>query len=82
MSAKSFAGGVVVGVLVFGSVAALANINVVGGLVGVKSGYGMTTAVCVDQRGEINAGSQIQTVRYPVNDGNGKSAVGVTFICP
>lgn len=82
MQLKSFVAGIVVGGGLFGTFAAAARLNVVSGVIGVRSGYGQTTAICVDANAEIANGAKIETIFMPIGDGAGRTATGVTFRCP
>ncbi|MGC2855766.1 hypothetical protein ACM64Y_09830 [Novispirillum sp. DQ9] len=82
MNTKSFLAGLAAGVVLATVGAAVARVNVVGGVVGVTSGYGAATAVCVDANGEINHGSKIEPIVMPLGDHQGRVAQAVTFRCP
>lgn len=82
MNAKSFLAGLAAGVVLATVGTAAARLNVVGGVIGVSSGYGAATAICVDARGEINSGSKIEVIPMPIGDQQGRVAEGVTFRCP
>jgi hypothetical protein len=82
MNTKSFLAGLAAGVVLATVGTAVAGLNVVGGVIGVPSGYGAATAICVDARGEINTGSRIDAIPMPIGDQQGRTAVGVTFRCP
>lgn len=82
MHFKSFTAGILLGIGAATATVTLAKMNVVGGVIGVTSGYGAATAICVDKAGEINAGSKIETIPMPIGDQQGRVAHGVTFRCP
>jgi len=82
MSMKSFAAGIVVGALAFGSIAALAQqLPIVHGLIGVTKGYGTATAACVTDSGGLANGSRIEAIPMPLGDQSGNLVTAVTFRC-
>lgn len=82
MNPKSFLAGLAAGLVLATVGTAVARLNVASGVVGVSSGYGAATAICVDAQGEINAGSKIEPIPIPIGDQQGRVATGVTFRCP
>jgi len=58
MSLRSFIAGAITGIVLATATVAAARLNTVGGAIGITSGYGAATAVCVDSSGEIINGSR------------------------
>ncbi|MFA7429017.1 MAG: hypothetical protein WCZ23_02555 [Rhodospirillaceae bacterium] len=81
MNTKSFFAGLAAGIVLATVGTAVARLNVVGGVIGVTSGYGAATAICVDSLGQINSGSRIEAIPMPLSY-EGRTGVGVTFRCP
>lgn len=81
MSRKSFVAGAVVGATLFGAATTMAGGLIMGGTLGVPKGFGTAYAVCADEAGEVINGVEIKAFPYPVL-GNGKTGIGVTFLCP